>query len=337
MISINAFAAPKFKDVSSNQWFYKYVNGIVEKGIMSGTSSNTFSPNDTVTRAQVTQTMYAMAGKPSVKASDSFKDVPEGKYYTTAVNWGVDKGVVAGYVNGEFKPNAPITRQQFATVLYSFARKVETGNKFTDYSDDLSFYDDKNNVSSYAIPAVRWAVKLGIINSTEKNRFIISPNGVLTRAQLATMLLAYINCPLIKPYLDSAETGYDVNYVKTPYYRVVIPYDLSDTFVCVQGDGEVPTLSFYDENIFKSRMMGHVFTIMLFPDNISYEEQQYPQYEVFGRITNGSKAYTVILLYPSDVQYPLEYLDEYTELTNWVHEIFPIAIAGINGYKLDRY
>ena len=63
LISVNAFAAPKFKDVSSNQWFYKYVMGIVDKGIMTGTSSDTFSPNSLVTRAQVAQTLYAMSGK----------------------------------------------------------------------------------------------------------------------------------------------------------------------------------------------------------------------------------------------------------------------------------
>ena len=190
--SVGAFAAGSFTDVPTKQWYYKYVTGIVEKNIMSGTSATTFTPNGRVTRAQVVQTEYAMAEKPKEASVAPFTDVPKNAYYVDAVNWAYAKGIAAGY-GKTFDPSQSVTREQFATFLYAYASKIETADKGLKKSADIKAYTDSAKVANYALNAVKWAVGIKIIDSTSSDAKVLDPKGTLTRAQLATMLLAYVN------------------------------------------------------------------------------------------------------------------------------------------------
>ena len=192
LISVSVIAAPGFTDVPTNQWYYKYVVGVVEKNIMSGTSATTFTPNGQVTRAQVVQTEYAMAGKPKAESVSPFTDVPKNAYYVNAVNWAYGKEIAAGY-GKTFQPDKAVTREQFATFLYAYAKKVEENDKGLKKSANIKVYSDSVKVAEYALTAIKWAVGIGIIDSTSAKEKILDPKGTLTRAQLATMLLAYAN------------------------------------------------------------------------------------------------------------------------------------------------
>ena len=113
-----ASRANPFKDVKSDAYYYKAVLWAVEKGITTGTSPATFSPNAACTRAQVVTFLWRSEGMPSSGGSNPFVDVPSGKYYTDAVLWAVSRGVTTGTSPTTFSPNAGCTRAQVVTFLY---------------------------------------------------------------------------------------------------------------------------------------------------------------------------------------------------------------------------
>lgn len=179
---------PKFDDVKDGAWYSPAVAYVVQRGYMTGTGNNRFEPNTSVTRAMVAQILYAMEQKPQFKGNSVFTDVPEKEWYYEAVNWAEKNGLVAGYGNGKFGPNNPVTREQLAAIL----------NKYTQYkkynsatAGDLSKFKDNSAVSRWAKESVQWAVGNGLISGFEDGS--IQPQGTATRAQLAVILRAYDN------------------------------------------------------------------------------------------------------------------------------------------------
>lgn len=124
-LSVPAFAAVEdtgFSDVPANAWYAEAVEYVRDNGLMSGTSSTTFSPNGTMTRAMLATTLYREAGSPSVSGTDAFTDTQDGAWYGDAVLWASQEGVVSGYGNGLFGTNDPVSREQIATILWRYAR-----------------------------------------------------------------------------------------------------------------------------------------------------------------------------------------------------------------------
>ena len=101
-----------FKDVLSGSWFYKVIDYVTGKGYMRGMSADTFAPEGLVTRAQVAQILYNMEGKPSFLQSGSFSDTPRDEWFFTPVMWAESAGLVKGFPDGSYQPNAPVTREQ---------------------------------------------------------------------------------------------------------------------------------------------------------------------------------------------------------------------------------
>ena len=183
-LSVPAFAAVEdtgFSDVPANAWYAEAVEYVRDNGLMSGTSSTTFSPNGTMTRAMLATTLYREAGSPSVSGTDAFTDTQDGAWYGDAVLWASQEGVVSGYGNGLFGTNDPVSREQIATILWRYA-----GSPSADRGQDFS---DEGAISAYAADAVDWARANGIVNGMEGNRF--APQGNATRAQVATILRNY--------------------------------------------------------------------------------------------------------------------------------------------------
>lgn len=152
---------------------------------MSGTGKNTFASNGTVTRAQIAQILYAAEGKPSVSWKNVFSDVKSGKWFSNAVVWAADKGIVSGYPDGTFKPSTDITREQMVAIMFKYTQmkgfdSTQNGN--------LSKFADQKRVSKYAVPGLKWAVGHGIISGTKNG---IEPKGTATRAQVAVILQSY--------------------------------------------------------------------------------------------------------------------------------------------------
>ena len=183
-ISTSAATASSFKDIYSQSWYYDAVVYVTENGYMSGMSSTSFNPSGTVTRAQVAQILYAMEGKPSA-GSSQFTDVADGKWYSNAITWAAEKGYVSGYGNGIFGPTDNITREQFVAILYKYAKDHDYNMSSL---ESLNSYADSDQISSYAVKPMRWAVHNGLISGTNEG---LEPKSTLTRAQLAVIIKAF--------------------------------------------------------------------------------------------------------------------------------------------------
>ena len=174
-----------FTDVKAGTWYYMPVLYAYYNGLMSGVSSSKFSPTVTMTRAMLVQVLYNLAGSPS--ESYGFRDVPENAWYADAVNWAANNGIVAGTSETTFSPNANITREQVATILYRFASKL---GPVEASADALQGFRDADKVSDFAVEAMRWAVTKGLIQGTASNR--LSPKGNATRAEVAAILQRFV-------------------------------------------------------------------------------------------------------------------------------------------------
>ena len=173
----------RFDDVAKSAWYYKAVEYVAENGIMSGVSAREFAPNAGFSRAMLAQTLYAMSGKPTVKAEGTFADVAANAWYADAVNWAAEKGYVSGVGDGKFAPDASITREQMALILYRYAGSPDASGMV------LREFADGESVSAYAVDAIRWAVHEGLISGMENNT--LAPQGTATRAQVAQILMNF--------------------------------------------------------------------------------------------------------------------------------------------------
>lgn len=174
-----------FADVPASAWYCDAVEYVYENGLMSGVSGGRFAPDDTLTRAMLVQTLYAMEGRPAA-ASAGFADVASGDWYASAVNWAAANGVVSGVSETGFGPNNALTREQLALILYRFAQYK--GYDVTGTSD-LAAYADGSSVSGWAAEAMSWAVDAGLISGVGGNQ--IAPTGTATRAQVAQILMNF--------------------------------------------------------------------------------------------------------------------------------------------------
>lgn len=174
-----------FADVPASAWYCDAVEYVYENGLMSGVSGGRFAPNDTLTRAMLVQTLYAMEGRPAA-ASAGFADVASGDWYASAVNWAAANGVVSGVSETGFGPNNALTREQLALILYRFAQYK--GYDVTGTSD-LTAYADGSSVSGWAAEAMSWAVNAGLISGVGGNQ--IAPTGTASRAQVAQILMNF--------------------------------------------------------------------------------------------------------------------------------------------------
>lgn len=173
-----------FVDVNSGAWYYDAVSFVYNKGIMNGVTSTTFEPNSTITRGMVVTMLWRMAGEPYVSGG-SFSDVASGRYYSTAVAWAAKNGIVDGYSSTVFGVNDPVTREQFATILYRYAKYMG----YSTTGSSLTGYYDANSVSSWARDAMGWAVKNGIITGSGNSR--LNPTGTASRAEVAQMFMSF--------------------------------------------------------------------------------------------------------------------------------------------------
>lgn len=178
----------EFFDVSSSDWFAPYIEYASQNGIMRGIGDNKFNPNGILTRAQLVTILYRVAGSPKVSGTASpFSDVPADAYYLTYVNWAVSNKIVNGYGDGVFGPDDPVTREQFALILFNFAK---TKGADTSARIDLPMFDDYDKISSWAGTAVSWCAARGIITGDNTKKF--NPGNGATRAEASTMIYRFI-------------------------------------------------------------------------------------------------------------------------------------------------
>ena len=168
-------------------WAKEGICFVIENGLMVGTTSTTFAPKDTLTRAMLVTVLYRMAGSPAVDAPSGFTDVADGQWYSDAIAWAAANGIVNGVGNNRFAPSEPVTREQLAAIFFRYA-KAEAPEV-----DVLSGYPDAESVSTYARDAMAWAVSTGLVTgSKEADGTYLVPQGLAAREQAAAILMRYV-------------------------------------------------------------------------------------------------------------------------------------------------
>ncbi|MGN1307772.1 MAG: S8 family serine peptidase [Faecousia sp.] len=166
----------------NDAWYHEAVDFTVSEGLMSGVGGGKFDPNGTMTRAMMVTVLYRMAGCPAVTGPSSFTDVPEGQWYSDAIAWAQDNGIVLGVLADKFDPNGYVTREQIATILWRYENKPEV-------TADLSSFKDAASISEYAVDAMNWAVSEGIFQGDAGN---LKPTAFATRAEFACIIMRYL-------------------------------------------------------------------------------------------------------------------------------------------------
>lgn len=175
-----------FTDVRESDWFYEDVAFAYENGLFAGTSDTTFSPNASMTRAMLVTVLYRLEGQPAVNGRSGFSDVQYNGYYEDAVTWAADNGIVNGTSTTTFSPNANVTREQMAAILYRYAQHKKYN---TAASSGLNGFTDYASVSGYAAASLEWAVAEKLVNGSAGK---LMPTGNATRAQVAAILHRFV-------------------------------------------------------------------------------------------------------------------------------------------------
>lgn len=174
-----------FLDVKETDWFYHDVAEVYAKGWMVGTSKDSFSPREQISRGMIVTILHRIAGEPAAE-NTYFADVPLNRYYTAAAAWAVEQGIVTGYGDGHFGPSDPMTREQIIMILYNYANLSGVN---TDAQSDLSQFNDLDQLSPDARRAMSWAYSIGLIRG--KGDGILDPAGATTRAETAAFLIRF--------------------------------------------------------------------------------------------------------------------------------------------------
>ncbi len=176
----------QFYDLEQGSWYEDSVNFMVEQGLMNGVGNGRFNPTGNVTRAMLVTILYRAEGEPSVAGlPNPFTDVPQ-DWYTDAVIWAANEGIVTGVKPDRFNPKGNITREQIATILYRYEGSPEA-------PDTLPPFADNRQISTYALRPMNWAISEGLINGVGGG--FLAPVNTATRAQIATILARYLQKP----------------------------------------------------------------------------------------------------------------------------------------------
>lgn len=183
-----------FADVSKdneNLWYYEPIIRINALGLMTGKSAGNFAKNDDLSRAATATVLYRMSkdtvSGDAISSDEIFPDVAD-TWYTDAITWAYETGVVTGHDNGTFKPDAGVTRQQLAVMLQRYAEKI-LGLDVTVDAVDFSEFSDGTAVAPWADEAMQWAIDNGIIKGNDDAT--LRPGNTATRAQCAVMIMRF--------------------------------------------------------------------------------------------------------------------------------------------------
>ena len=174
------FAADHFADIDG-QWFRDEAILAAELGLVNGVAPYVFSGEETMSRAMAVTTLYRMAKPTETAPTASYTDVPEGAWYADALNWGTAMGVVNGMGDGTFAPDAPVTREQYITMMCRLLGATEEA--------ELP-YSDADTISPYAVTFVKQAQAMGLLTGYEDGT--LRPQTELNRAEAVTLLVRFL-------------------------------------------------------------------------------------------------------------------------------------------------
>lgn len=173
----------QFSDVTGKDWFADSVQFVASRELFSGVGGSKFAPTGTMTRSMLVTVLHRLEGSPAPASSGSFQDVPADAWYSDAANWAAEQNIAGGTANGRFDPDAPLTRETLAVMLYRCAGKpAVTGGS-------LDRFRDGAQTSDWAREAMEWACASGILTGSNGS---LRPQANITRAEVATMLTRFV-------------------------------------------------------------------------------------------------------------------------------------------------
>ncbi len=180
----------RFRDVENPQmWYYDAVYSAYDQGLLQGMGNDLFAPNNTLNRAMVVTVLHQLAGCPDADGTNPFTDVPQDVWYTNAVRWAHEAGIVQGYGDGIFAPGRAVSRQELAAMFYRFWRFQ--GGDAQASAEAVKDFRDAGSVAAWALEAMAWAVENQVIRGMTGE--ILAPRGSATRGQVAQILVNYQN------------------------------------------------------------------------------------------------------------------------------------------------
>ena len=172
-----------------DHWAKDSIDLLVNRSLLKGTSSTTFSPETKMTRGMLVSLIYRLDGENVTDNINQFKDIKQNDYYYDAVLWAKTNNIILGMTENTFAPNNNITREQIATILYNYAKTKDLVNN--EDMSDTSNIKDLNKVSSYAKESIQWALNNNILSGYEDNT--LKPKNTATRAEVSTIFANFIN------------------------------------------------------------------------------------------------------------------------------------------------
>ncbi|MFZ7101412.1 MAG: cyclophilin-like fold protein [Peptococcaceae bacterium] len=233
-----AFAAD-YDDVSDGAWYRTAVDYVTGHNLMAGTGGGNFEPETPMTRAMMVTVLHRIEGTPPVSGNGGFSDVSDSSYYTTAVAWAAANQIVAG-IDGRFEPYAPLTREQFATILYRYA---DVKNYETSAVAAFASYTDALQISAFAETAMHWAVGRQIIQGSGSR---LRPLGSVTRAQAALMFMRFMENITEEEPSESNSAGESIATEFSPTTEPEHGPALADISVKITSQGHTATFQLYD-------------------------------------------------------------------------------------------
>lgn len=213
LLSLSTAAlASDYSDVSDGAWYAEAVAALRERNIMNGVENNRFGPDLTFTRAQLATVLYRMAGSPAVSGEDSFTDTASGIWYSDAVLWASQNGVVGGYGNGLFGTGDPTTQEQLAVMLWR-----DAGSYVLDREKYVSAEGAENAASDWAFDAVVWAKAEALLTDAVE----FQPKAAASRAQVADMVYRYL---LLKEKFNDVDAVSGATQKTDGENRVLVAY-----------------------------------------------------------------------------------------------------------------
>jgi len=179
--------ANKFDDVDASLWYHEGIDFVLLAKLFNGTSVSTFEPNANMTRAMIVTVLWRLDKEPTYTATNLFKDISEGTWYTGAVAWAAENDIVDGYDVDSFGPNDATTREQLAVILYRYASYK--GYNLT-ATNNLNAFTDAGDVSAWSLTAMKWAVAEELITGVSATS--LDSSGNASRAQVATILMRFV-------------------------------------------------------------------------------------------------------------------------------------------------
>ena len=224
-VTVATAAKTGFSDVAEDRWSAASIKYAVDNGYMKGVGGDKFDPEGSLTRAMVATVLWRREGEPKPTAPSGFSDVPANEWYTDAVAWAKETGVVKGITATTFEPDGLITREQLATMLFRFSSSAPVS---VPERADLTPFSDDEKVSGWANEPLGWAVEAGLIKGTDGNR--LAPEGDATREQFAA---------IIERYDGSFALKYNAPVVRSHYTEKEYPLvDDADFYVSTTGSDD---------------------------------------------------------------------------------------------------